>query len=270
MANASGAANAGIRYTEAAGRIMQVAQQVARGMQWGEIRTEHLLVAAVTEQEGHAARALKALGVSSSTVTATVEEMLGPGRGAPAGELPYTPRSRRVLTETSLAAAKVLGHDQVGSAHILLALISEDHAALQVLYRLGVSADSVRDEVALLLGIPAIPALHSTASNTTEAAPGSPTPAGAAAPTAPTPAHPGRAIGAPARPAINLPLAPGVLGALLQAHEEAQQRQHTMVIPAHLLLALLAQPELNGLATALAEHGLTPAALAERLFERDK
>jgi ATP-dependent Clp protease ATP-binding subunit ClpA len=207
-----------------------------------------------------------------------VEEMLGPGRGAPAGDLPYTPRSRRVLTETGQAAAKALGHDQVGSAHILLALISEDHAALQVLYRLGVSADSVREEVALLLGIPQIPAFTVPAADTaptpTAPTPASPTPASTptrAAPAAPTPAPTSAAPQAARAPqvasATDAPLSPQILAALVKAQELARQRHDALVTPEHLLLGLLSLSEPNDLATVLAEHGLTAEVLALKLLK---
>lgn len=266
MAQASTAFPAGVGHTEAAGRILQVAQQIARNMQWAEVRTEHLLVAAVAEQEGHAARALKALGVSPATITAAVEELLGPGRGAPAGSLPYTPRSQRVLSETALAAAKALGHEQIGSAHILLALINEDHAALQVLYRLGVSRDSVREEIALLLGVAAIPPIPVT--------PGGSTVEGSAVPQR-VPAPPQQAAPAAATSSATLlpegetgvAISPQVLAVLLKAHQAAQARHDTLVLPEHLLLGLLSLGQPNKLVSLMAEHGLTLEQLAAKLFD---
>ena len=115
------------------------------------IGTEHLLVGLVHEGEGVAAAALESLGATLARVREQVEEIIGRGRQVPAGHIPFTPRAKRVL-ELSLREALQLGHHYIGTEHILLGLMREGTGvAAQILTKLGVDRNRVREEVLRLL-----------------------------------------------------------------------------------------------------------------------
>ena len=111
------------------------------------IGTEHILLGLIHEGEGVAAKALESLGISLDAVRQQVEEIIGQGQQAPSGHIPFTPRAKKVL-ELSLREALQLGHDYIGTEHILLGLIREgDGVAAQVLVKLGADLNRVRQQV---------------------------------------------------------------------------------------------------------------------------
>jgi ATP-dependent Clp protease ATP-binding subunit ClpC len=117
----------------------------------GWIGTEHILLGLIREGDGHAARALEALGISLDAVRQQVEAFIGRGQQAPSGHIPFTPRAKKVL-ELSLRESLQLGHGYIGTEHILLGLIREvDGVAAQVLVVLGADLDRVRQQVIQLL-----------------------------------------------------------------------------------------------------------------------
>jgi prophage maintenance system killer protein len=139
------------RFTERARRAVQLAQEEARLLNHNYIGTEHLLLGLLGEGEGVAAKALESLGISMEAVRAQVEELIGHGESAPAGHLPFTPRAKKVL-ELSLREALQLGHNYIGTEHILLGLAREgEGVAVEVLIGFGASRARLRDQVLQLL-----------------------------------------------------------------------------------------------------------------------
>ena len=139
------------RFTDRARRVVVLAQEEARILNHNYIGTEHILLGLLREDEGVAAEALKALDISLETVRQQVEEIIGQGQQAPSGHIPFTPRAKKVL-ELSLREALQLGHNYIGTEHILLGLIHEGHGvAAQVLVRLGADLNRVRQQVVELV-----------------------------------------------------------------------------------------------------------------------
>ena len=139
------------RFTDRARRVVVMAQEEARMLDHTYIGTEHILLGLVREGEGSAAKALESLGISLDTVRQQVEEIIGRGQQAPSGHIPFTPRAKNVL-QLSLSEAVQLGHDYVGTEHILLGLLREgEGVAAQVLVRLGAELDRVRQQVIQVL-----------------------------------------------------------------------------------------------------------------------
>src|SRR6266571_1519144 len=139
------------RFTDRARRVVVLAQEEARMLNHGYIGTEHILLGLLREGEGVAAKALESLGISLDAVRQQVEEIIGRGQQAPSGHIPFTPRAKKVL-ELSLREALQLGHNYIGTEHILLGLIREgDGVAAQVLVRLGADLNRVRQQVILIL-----------------------------------------------------------------------------------------------------------------------
>jgi ATP-dependent Clp protease ATP-binding subunit ClpA len=139
------------RFTDRARRVVVLAQEEARILNHNYIGTEHILLGLLREGEGVAAKALESLGISLETVRQQVEEIIGQGQQAPSGHIPFTPRAKKVL-ELSLREALQLGHNYIGTEHILLGLIHEGHGvAAQVLVRLGAGLDRVRQQVVELV-----------------------------------------------------------------------------------------------------------------------
>jgi ATP-dependent Clp protease ATP-binding subunit ClpC len=135
------------RFTERARRVVVYAQEEARELSHSYIGTEHLLLGLLREPESVAGRALAALEISLDEVRAQVVEIIGRGGGAQSGHIPFTPRAKKVL-ELSLREALQLGHNYIGTEHILLGLIREGNGvAAQVLVKLGGTPDRVRDAV---------------------------------------------------------------------------------------------------------------------------
>jgi hypothetical protein len=139
------------RFTDRARRVVVLAQEEARALGHNYVGTEHFLVALIGEGEGVAARALESLGVSLAGVREQVEEIIGRGKGAPSGHLPFTPRAKKVL-ELSMREALRLGHNYVSTEHILLGVIREgEGVAAQILVRLGADLNRVRQQVIEML-----------------------------------------------------------------------------------------------------------------------
>ena len=139
------------RFTDRARRVVVLAQEEARMLSHNYIGTEHILLGLIHEGEGVAAKALESLGISLEAVRAQVEEIIGHGQQAPSGHIPFTPRAKKVL-ELSLREALQLGHNYIGTEHILLGLIREgEGVAAQVLVKLGADLNRVRQQVIQLL-----------------------------------------------------------------------------------------------------------------------
>ncbi len=139
------------RFTDRARRVVVLAQEEARLLNHNYIGTEHILLGLIHEGEGVAARALESMGISLESVRSQVVEIIGQGSQAPSGHIPFTPRAKKVL-ELSLREALQLGHNYIGTEHILLGLIREgEGVAAQVLQQLGADLPKVRQTVIQLL-----------------------------------------------------------------------------------------------------------------------
>ena len=139
------------RFTDRARRVVVLAQEEARKLNHSDIGTEHLLLGLIHESEGVAARALKSLGVTEEAMRQRVEEIISRGRQAPPPHIPFTPQAKKAF-QLALREALQLGHNYIGTEHILLGLLrqGEDPAA-QVLVGLGAELDRVRQVVLELL-----------------------------------------------------------------------------------------------------------------------
>ena len=139
------------RFTDRARRSVVFAQEEARLLNHNYIGTEHILLGLLREEGGVAAKALTSLGISLEAVRRDVGEIVGRGSEVPRGHIPFTPRAKKVL-ELSLREALQLGHNYIGTEHILLGLIREgEGVAAQVLQKLGADLNRVRQTVVQLL-----------------------------------------------------------------------------------------------------------------------
>ncbi len=139
------------RFTEKARRVVVYAQEEARMLNQNYIGTEHLLLGLIREHDGIAAKALESLSISLEDVHAQVEDLIGRGTFVPTGHIPFTPRAKKVL-ELSLREALQLGHNYIGTEHILLGLIREgEGVAAQVLINLGADLEKAKSAVIQLL-----------------------------------------------------------------------------------------------------------------------
>ncbi|NUL44707.1 ATP-dependent Clp protease ATP-binding subunit [Cellulosimicrobium funkei] len=139
------------RFTDRARRVVVLAQEEARMLNHSYIGTEHILLGLIHEGEGVAAKALESLNISLGAVREQVQEIIGQGQQTPSGHIPFTPRAKKVL-ELSLREALQLGHNYIGTEHILLGLIREgEGVAAQVLVKLGADLNRVRQTVIQLL-----------------------------------------------------------------------------------------------------------------------
>ncbi len=139
------------RFTDRARRVVVLAQEEARMLNHNYIGTEHILLGLVRERDGVAAKALESLNISLEAVRQQVEEIIGQGQAVPRGHIPFTPRAKKVL-ELSLREALQLGHNYIGTEHILLGLIREgEGVAAKVLQKLGGELSRVRQTVIQLL-----------------------------------------------------------------------------------------------------------------------
>ena len=139
------------RFTDRARRVLVLAQEEARLLNHNFIGTEHILLGLIHEGEGVAAKALESLGISLEAVREKVEETIGPAGSATTGSPPFTPRAKKVL-ELSLREALQLGHNYIGTEHMLLGLVREgEGVAAQVLVSLGADLSRVRQQVIQLL-----------------------------------------------------------------------------------------------------------------------
>jgi ATP-dependent Clp protease ATP-binding subunit ClpC len=139
------------RFTDRARRVVVLAQEDARMLNHNYIGTEHILLGLIHEGEGVAANALESLNISLEAARQQVEEIIGQGQAASTRHIPFTPRAKKVL-ELSLREALQLGHNYIGTEHILLGLIREgEGVAAQVLQTLGADLNRVRQTVVQLL-----------------------------------------------------------------------------------------------------------------------
>ncbi|WP_306232961.1 ATP-dependent Clp protease ATP-binding subunit [Agrococcus beijingensis] len=139
------------RFTDRARRVVVLAQEEAKLLNHNYIGTEHILLGLIHEGDGVAAKALEQLGISLDAVRAQVQDMIGTGSQQTTGHIPFTPRAKKVL-ELSLREALQLGHNYIGTEHVLLGLIREgEGVAAQVLVKLGADLNRVRQTVNQLL-----------------------------------------------------------------------------------------------------------------------
>src|SRR6186713_3152700 len=139
------------RFTDRARRVVVLAQEEAKMLNHNYIGTEHILLGLIHEGEGVAAKALESLNISLDAVREQVQDIIGQGQQQPTGHIPFTPRAKKVL-ELSLREALQLGHNYIGTEHILLGLIREgEGVAAQVLVKLGADLNRVRQQVLQLL-----------------------------------------------------------------------------------------------------------------------
>jgi ATP-dependent Clp protease ATP-binding subunit ClpC len=145
------------KFTERVRKVMYLAREEAGRLQHDYIGTEHLLLGLIREGEGIAANVLTNLGLDLEVIRQTVESMVAaPGSTLTLGEIPFTPKAKRVL-ELAIEEARQLGHNYVGTEHLLLGLIREgEGVAARVLQELGVDRRKVRDETLRLLGGPPV------------------------------------------------------------------------------------------------------------------
>lgn len=142
------------RFTERARQVVVLGQDEARAVKHNYIGTEHLLLGLLREEEGLAARVLGALGVTIGTVRAEVVRIVGEGDEVQTGQIPFTPRAKKVL-DLSLREALALGHNYIGTEHILLGLVRENQGvASRILVDFGADAEKVRNEVMRYLTTP--------------------------------------------------------------------------------------------------------------------
>jgi ATP-dependent Clp protease ATP-binding subunit ClpC len=139
------------RFTDLARRVVILAQEEARRLNHNHVGTEHILLGLISEGQGVAARALESLGIGLEPARQEVEEIIGRGEKAPSGNLPFTPRVKKVLA-LSLREAIQFGHNYISTEHILLGLVQEgEGVAVQVLARLGAEPNRVRQQVTRLI-----------------------------------------------------------------------------------------------------------------------
>lgn len=135
------------RYTPSARQVIVFAQDEARLLRHNAIGTEHLLIGVLRDEVGHGGRALRSLGLTAGGVHERVVALLPPGELLTAGQIPFTPRAQRILTRAD-AESLSLGHDGVGTEHLLLALAREGEGiAMRILGEHGVEPEALRDAV---------------------------------------------------------------------------------------------------------------------------
>ncbi len=139
------------RFTDRARRIVVRAQEEARALDHNYVGTEHILLGLIQEGSGVAVKVLESLGISLDTARQRVEEAVSRGASTPSGHIPFTPQAKKVL-ELALVEARLLGHDYIGTEHILLGLIRQGYGvAGQVLTGLGADLNGAREQVVRLL-----------------------------------------------------------------------------------------------------------------------
>jgi len=139
------------KFTKRARRALTIAQQEAQRLHHSYIGTEHLLLGLIREEKSAASKVLRDLGVSSDRVEALIEQTVGQGRRPVFGRVSLTPRTKRVI-ELAVEEARRMGHHYIGTEHLLLGLVRQgDGVAMDVLRKLGVSPDAVRNETAKVL-----------------------------------------------------------------------------------------------------------------------
>ena len=139
------------RFTERARQVVVLAQDEARALKHNYIGTEHLLLGLLREEEGLAARVLESLDITVEEVRAQVARIVGQGDEVTTGQIPFTPRAKKVL-ELALREALSLGHNYIGTEHILLGLVRENEGvAARILLDFDADAETTRDEVLRML-----------------------------------------------------------------------------------------------------------------------
>jgi ATP-dependent Clp protease ATP-binding subunit ClpC len=147
------------RFTERARQVVVLAQDEARALKHNYIGTEHILLGLLREEEGLAARVLESLEITVEEVRGAVAQVIGQGEEVTMGQIPFTPRAKKVL-ELSLKEALAMNHNYIGTEHILLGLVRENEGvAARILAQLGAPADVVRNEVGRVLGATPAPSL---------------------------------------------------------------------------------------------------------------
>lgn len=145
------------RYTERARQVIVMAQDEARALQHDYIGTEHLLLGLLREEEGLAARVLESLDITVEEVRAQVARIVGQGEISPTGQIPFTERAKRVL-ELALREALSLGHNYIGTEHILLGLVRENEGvAKRILLDFDADAEKIRNMIIRMLSGPPSP-----------------------------------------------------------------------------------------------------------------
>ena len=142
------------RFTERARQVVVLAQDESRELRHNYIGTEHILLGLFREEEGLAARALESLDVTVEEVRAQVVRIVGPGDEQVSGQIPFTPRAKKVL-ELALREALVLGDNYIGTEHVLLGLVRENEGlAARILLDFDADAETIRNEIVRLLSGP--------------------------------------------------------------------------------------------------------------------
>ena len=145
------------RFTERARQVVVLAQDEASALKHNYIGTEHILLGLLREEEGLAARVLESLDVTVEEVRAQVERVVGRGDEPATGQIPFTPRAKKVL-ELALREALSLNHSYIGTEHILLGVVRENQGvAARILLDFGADAETVRARVLEALGRPGHP-----------------------------------------------------------------------------------------------------------------
>ena len=138
------------RFTDRARRVVVLAQEEARLLNHNYIGTEHILLGLIHEGEGVAAKALESLGISLEAVREQVEEIIGQGGSSPSGHIPFTPRAKKVL-ELSLREALQLGHNYIGTEHLLLGILRDGGGkAISILNSIEIDLNELRKKIELL------------------------------------------------------------------------------------------------------------------------
>jgi len=140
------------RFTERARQVVVLAQDESRELGHGYIGTEHILLGLLREEEGVGARALQSLGISLGEVRGQVSRIVGIGDEPATGQIPFTPRAKKVL-ELALRESQALGHNHIGTEHVLLGLARENSGVgARILLDLGVDDDAIRKRTIQMLG----------------------------------------------------------------------------------------------------------------------
>src|SRR6201993_3570229 len=142
------------RFTERARQVVVLAQEEARTLKHNYIGTEHILLGLLREEEGLAARVLESLDITVERVRAQVVRIVGSGEEVTSGQIPFTPRAKKVL-ELALREALSLGHNYIGTEHILLGLVRENEGvAARILLDFDADAEKIRNEIIRMLSGP--------------------------------------------------------------------------------------------------------------------
>src|ERR671917_859020 len=142
------------RFTERARQVVVLAQDEARALKHNYIGTEHILLGLLREEEGLAARVLDSLDITVEEVRAQVARIVGQGEEVTTGQIPFTPRAKKVL-ELALREALSLGHNYIGTEHILLGLVRENEGvAARILLDFDADSEKIRNEVIRMLSGP--------------------------------------------------------------------------------------------------------------------